>query len=220
MATVHTFGSFRLDADAEILFCRAEPLGLGRRAVALLRVLLERAGMPVGKEVLIEAAWPGLAIEDSNLTVQMAAIRRALSEDGGSSWIETLPRRGYRYIGPEVTSEDVLDKAACRTPSSHSLPSRPSVAVLRLQGCSIQSSPQHFAHAVGGIARKPWAPRRRQKRCGTSFGTSACFSLPHAIFRRRLPTSVIGISRDRVGNRRTSWIKEHSSDFRGDILGS
>ncbi|WFU10432.1 winged helix-turn-helix domain-containing protein [Rhizobium sp. CB3090] len=161
MATVHTFGSFRLDADAEILFCRAEPLGLGRRAVALLRVLLERAGMPVGKEALIEAAWPGLAVEDSNLTVQMAAIRRALSEDGGSSWIETLPRRGYRYIGPEVTSEDVLDKAACRTPSSHSLPSGPSVAVLRFSNQSGDAQQEYFADGIvediaAGLSRINW----------------------------------------------------------------
>ena len=57
----------------------------------------------MSKDALIEAAWPGLAVEDSNLTVQIAAIRRALEQHGGAGWIETLPRRGYRYVGPPVT---------------------------------------------------------------------------------------------------------------------
>ena len=59
-----------------ILFRGTEPIVLGQRAVALLRLLLERAGAPVGKDALMAAAWPGLAVEDSNLTVQIAALRR------------------------------------------------------------------------------------------------------------------------------------------------
>src|SRR5450432_2530889 len=107
MATIHTFGPFRLDADAETLFQGAEPIVLGQRAVALLRVLLERPGEPVSKDALIEAAWPGRAIEDSNLTVQIAAVRRVFEEGaGGGSWIETLPRRGYRYVGPVVATDN------------------------------------------------------------------------------------------------------------------
>ena len=61
MATIHTFGPFRLDAEPEFCFAAPNPIALGQRAVALLRLLLERAGAPVSKEALIEAAWPGLA---------------------------------------------------------------------------------------------------------------------------------------------------------------
>src|SRR6266481_5307195 len=105
MATIHELGPFRLDAAAEILFHGAEPIVLGQRAVALLRLLVERAGVPVSKDALIEAAWPGLAIEDSNLTVQIAALRRVFEEEAGAAnWIETLPRRGYRYVGPVVAT--------------------------------------------------------------------------------------------------------------------
>jgi DNA-binding winged helix-turn-helix (wHTH) protein len=101
MATIHTFGPFRLDADAEMLFRGAQPTVLGQRAVALLRVLLERPGEPVSKDALIEAGWPGRAIEDSNLTVQIAALRRIFEEGaGGASWIETLPRRGFWSYSP------------------------------------------------------------------------------------------------------------------------
>ncbi len=105
MATILTLGPFRLDVDAGILFHGNEPTTLGRRAVVLLTLLVTRAGEPVSKEALIEAAWPAQAIEDSNLTVQIAAIRRTFEDlAGGANWLETLPRRGYRYIGPAVGS--------------------------------------------------------------------------------------------------------------------
>src|SRR5437667_4274332 len=131
MATIYEFGPFRLDADAEILFRGAEPTVLGQRAVALLRLLLERAGAPVSKNALVEAAWPGLAIEDSNLTVQIAALRRVCEEvAGGASWIETLPRRGYRYVGPPVTTGNPPAVANSQTSPALALPDKPSVAVL------------------------------------------------------------------------------------------
>jgi DNA-binding winged helix-turn-helix (wHTH) protein len=120
MATILEFGPLRLDTDAGILFRGTEPTMLGQRAVGLLRLLLTRAGQPVSKGALIEAAWPGLAIDDSNLTVQIAALRRVLEDAvGGTPWIETLPRRGYRYIGPPVSmgipfAEASLPSRYCR----------------------------------------------------------------------------------------------------------
>jgi TolB-like protein len=71
-----------------------------------LQALIEKPGALVSKDALIEAAWPGQAVEDSNLPVQIAALRRALGEaPGGDHWIETLPRRGYRFVGPVVAQE-------------------------------------------------------------------------------------------------------------------
>src|SRR5215813_11935766 len=92
---IYAFGPFRLDAQGETLFKDAEPVALSHRAVALLRMLVECAGAPISKDALMEAAWPGLVVEDSHLTVQIAALRRALGEvPGGVGWIVTLPRRG------------------------------------------------------------------------------------------------------------------------------
>ena len=122
MATTHAFGPFRLDVDAEILFRGSEPLPVGKRAVAVLRVLIDRAGAPVSKDTLIDVAWSGLAVEESNLTVQIAALRRVLGvEPGGDKWIETLPRRGYRFVGPvtkgaPVTAADVPGSAPASAP--------------------------------------------------------------------------------------------------------
>jgi TolB-like protein/Tfp pilus assembly protein PilF len=146
MATIYEFGPFRLETDAEMLFRDAEPIVLGRRAVALLRVLLERAGMPVSKDALMEAAWPGLAIEESNLTVQIAALRRVFANAGGeATWIETLPRRGYRYVGPSVASgsESGLQGSPFLGASD-----KPSIAVLPLSNLSGDPAQAYFSDGI------------------------------------------------------------------------
>src|SRR6516164_5667200 len=101
---IHALGPFRLDTQDDLLFRGSERVALGRRAVALLRALVERPRALVSKDALIGAAWSGRAVEESNLTVQIAALRRVLGEaPGGDRWIETMPRRGYRFVGPIVT---------------------------------------------------------------------------------------------------------------------
>ncbi len=130
MPATYTFGRFALDADSGMLFHAGEPVLLGSRATALLRLLLERATEPVSKDALIEAAWPGLAIEDSNLTVQIAALRRVLAQDGGANWIETLPRRGYRYVGPPAARVDTSANNAPQPQAAPEIPDKPSIAVL------------------------------------------------------------------------------------------
>ena len=99
----YELGPSCLDTHNGVLLRGSEPVVLGGRAVALLRALIEKHGALVSKDALIEAAWPGLAVEESNLPVQIAALRRALGETpGGDRWIETMPRRGYRFVGPVV----------------------------------------------------------------------------------------------------------------------
>src|SRR5215831_8511128 len=138
MVTTYILGPFRLDAKAAILFRGAEPVALSQRAVALLRVLVERPRIPVSKDALFEAAWPGLTVEESNLTVQISALRRVFGEEpGGEGWIETLPRRGYRFIGPVSVKDDGAIVAASQRnfptaagAPSLTLPDQPSIAVL------------------------------------------------------------------------------------------
>jgi class 3 adenylate cyclase/tetratricopeptide (TPR) repeat protein len=112
---IHTLGPFRLDMQRELLFHGAEPVPVGRRAIALLRALVDQPRAVVSKEALIDVAWPNQAVEESNLTVQIAALRRVLGQaPGGDRWIETMPRRGYRFIGP-VGSETPKDTADAPT---------------------------------------------------------------------------------------------------------
>jgi len=87
-------------------FRGTEPIALSHRAVELLRVLVDRADAPVSSDALMEAAWPGPAVEESNLSVQIAAVRRVLREEpSGERWIETLPRRGYRFVGQVIAHQ-------------------------------------------------------------------------------------------------------------------
>ena len=160
MAKMYEFGPFRLDADAEILFVGDQPVVLGQRAVALLRSLLEQAGIPVSKGTLFEAAWPGLAVEDSNLTVQISALRRAFDDAGGSAdWIETMPRRGYRYVGPPVAIADSQGEPPLTSPPA--LPAKPSVAVLPFTNLSGDPEQDYFADGmvediIAGLSRIKW----------------------------------------------------------------
>jgi predicted ATPase/DNA-binding winged helix-turn-helix (wHTH) protein/tetratricopeptide (TPR) repeat protein len=98
--TAFEIGPFRLDPDAGVLTRDGKPTALGPRAVAVLEMLVEHATEYVAKARIIDAAWPGLVVEEHNLAVQVNAIRRVLGQAGGERWIETLPRRGYRFVGP------------------------------------------------------------------------------------------------------------------------
>ncbi|HET7879727.1 MAG TPA: winged helix-turn-helix domain-containing tetratricopeptide repeat protein [Acetobacteraceae bacterium] len=160
---IYELGPFRLDTQHDLLFHSGQPLAPGRRAVALLRTLVERRGTLVSKETLFDAAWPGQSVEESNMTVQIAALRRALSvAPGGDRWIETMPRRGYRYVGPVVTTqEDMLEPApeSATVPAAEAqrtgeggqtlaLPDKPSIAVLPFENLSGDPGQDYFADAM------------------------------------------------------------------------
>lgn len=162
MAKILAFGSFRLDANAGILLHGADPTPLGRRAVALVVLLTERAGTLVSKEALIEAAWPGLVVEDSNLTVQIAAVRQVFGDlAGGADWIETLPRRGYRYVGPAVTATHPDQRSEGLTSPILALPDKPSIAVLPFSNLSGDTDQDYLIDGIvddiiTGLSRINW----------------------------------------------------------------
>ncbi|KAA1176626.1 transcriptional regulator [Rhizobium tropici] len=157
---IYQFGPFRLDPAVGILYRGDEPTMLGRRAVVLLCRLLENARAPVSKDVLVEAGWGGLAVADNNLTVQIAALRRVLAEADAERWIETMPRRGYRYVGPPAVVTNVRDVPASAA-SALALPEKPSVAVLPFLNLSGDPEQDYFADGIvdeiiTGLARIKW----------------------------------------------------------------
>src|SRR6476469_5625072 len=149
MTAIYAFGPFRLDVAAGILFRGAEPVALGQRAIALLQILVEGGGNPISKDRLIESAWPGLAIEESKLAVQIAALRRVFAEEpGGDSWIKTLPRRGYRYVGPIAVKEQENQGAAGNEQPDLAPPDKPSLAVMPFTNMSGDPEQEYFADGM------------------------------------------------------------------------
>ncbi|MEO6012862.1 MAG: winged helix-turn-helix domain-containing protein [Devosia sp.] len=89
------FGAFHFDPRQKLLFRGSEIMPLGRRGATILEILLTERGTVLRKEQLIEAAWPDEAIEESNLSVQIAKLRRTI----GAEWIRTVERVGYQFVG-------------------------------------------------------------------------------------------------------------------------
>lgn len=92
------FGPFEFDTNSGRLVRDGRALVIGTRGASLLAALLAAEGKVVSKPALMEAVWPGLAVEESNLSVQVAALRKLMgpASDGGD-WIVTVPRVGYRF---------------------------------------------------------------------------------------------------------------------------
>jgi len=160
MAKRIAFGPFLLDTSRGTLVRDGAPLPIGRRAMLVLRALLESPGEVVSKDALIDFAWPGLVVEDSNLSVQIAALSRLLGEDpGGGTWIVTVPRAGYRIAADVAADEISLDPAAA-VPAADG-DRRASIAVLPLVNLGEDASQEWFVDGVtedviSALARFRW----------------------------------------------------------------
>jgi len=120
------FGQFQLIPSQRLLLESGKPVKLGSRAFEILNLLVEKAGQVVTKEELIARVWPTTVVEEANLRVHVAAVRRALGDgQRGNRYIVNTAGRGYSFVGP-VTSDtealvpaDPLVSAAVK----HNLPS-------------------------------------------------------------------------------------------------
>src|SRR5215471_13132845 len=107
----HSGGLFRRDNDGTFA-----PAPIGSRGLDILGVLLARAGEIVSKDEIIAAVWPGTVVEDSNLTVQISALRRALDLGrSNGSCIQTVAGRGYRFVAPVTHAGAEVPKVASPT---------------------------------------------------------------------------------------------------------
>ena len=110
------FGTFILDPAAGRLLRDGAPVQMGHRGLTLLQALAEAQGKTVGKQALMDRVWPGQIVEEGNLTVQIAALRKAMGTDAeGREWIITVPREGYRLtVGASASSPPIRSALARR----------------------------------------------------------------------------------------------------------
>ncbi len=132
-----SIGPFTFDPVRGALTRDGTVTPLGQRGTALLTALFAAGGSAVSKADLMEAGWPGLAVEEGNLTVQIAALRKALGTGPqGQEWIVTVPRVGYRLIVPPAD-------ATIAEPAG-----RPVLAVLPFQNLSGDADSDYFADGI------------------------------------------------------------------------
>src|SRR5215471_14704708 len=97
---IYEFDDFHLEPDERKLMRRDQLIPLHGKAFEMLVVLIRNRGKLLTKDELFHLVWPDQIVEESNLTVNMSAIRRALGERPNSPrYITTVSGRGYRFIG-------------------------------------------------------------------------------------------------------------------------
>src|SRR5688572_29452550 len=104
---IYRFDNFTIDPVRRKLQRDEQCVPLPAKAFDLLVVMLENNGRLIEREELFQLLWPGQIVEESNLSVNVSALRKALGERKGQShYILTIPRQGYRFIA-DVDTEDV-----------------------------------------------------------------------------------------------------------------
>jgi DNA-binding winged helix-turn-helix (wHTH) protein len=170
---IYEFGPFRLDVAERMLLRDGEAIPLQPKAFDLLLVLVEHHGHLLEKDELLKTVWPDTIVEEVNLANNVSILRKALGEGSdGQQFIETVPRRGYRFVAPVVRQEEPVVAAAREQPArgaSRWPPQRPalvvSLAVLLLIGVvgainswSPKRTPTAPSAAIKSIAVLPFKP--------------------------------------------------------------
>lgn len=134
-ARIYEFGPFRLDAGGRLLFRDRQRLALTPKAVELLIALVEAGGRPLTREELLQKIWADTVVEEGTLTSHVSQLRKAL----GDEHIETLSKRGYRFIG---SVEEITDSSA------QDGPKRVMLVVLPFENLSGDNKHDYFSEGL------------------------------------------------------------------------
>lgn len=157
------FGRFVLVPAERLLLCDGKAVGLTGKAFDLLVTLVRHPGHLLTKDDLLRAVWPGLVVDEVNLSVNVSTLRKVLGAAPAGEWIETVPRQGYRFNAAVDVSDVATD---ARIQSSHEEPLPGTVAAEVTGSDAAPAAPRRRAAivmaglaAAGGIAGWHWLRR-------------------------------------------------------------
>lgn len=155
----YSFGPFRFLPAQQLLLEGTTPVRLGSRALAILATLVERPGEVVSKAELVARVWPSTVVEESNLKVNMSALRRALGEGQPSRrYVATVTGHGYRFVASVQVSAPRTSPTPATAPGPHNLPASSTRTIGRADtiGALLKQLPRHRLITVvgaGGIGK-------------------------------------------------------------------
>jgi Tol biopolymer transport system component/DNA-binding winged helix-turn-helix (wHTH) protein len=114
MAESYVFGAYRLDVAGRMLTREGQIVPLPPKTFELLLLMAERPGRAFSRHELMAALWPDTVVEEANLTYQVSILRKALGE-AGTSWVETVPKHGYRFTADVKRSPGTTSAAPVTT---------------------------------------------------------------------------------------------------------
>ena len=177
----YEFGPFRLDAGEKLLYCGHSHVQLTLKAIHTLLILVQKSGQVVKKSELMDEVWPQIFVQESTLTQNIFILRKTLGKctDGGE-YIETVPRRGYRFNS--VVREGWIERPAqAPTAIYQSLPG----SIISAPGTVAFAAPLTIKNQPRQMARGAFTqmPARRLPKTGREIGNGGLADL-------EIPTSV------------------------------
>ena len=145
---VYRFGPFSLDVADRSLKRQGSPISLTPKAFDLLVALVENAGRLVEKDALLRSVWPDVAVEEGNLTKGIFTLRQILEEEGGTRYIETVPKRGYRFVASVTAAQDEQPAALKAPPAAVATPPENAIAVMPFRDMSPARDQEFFCEGM------------------------------------------------------------------------
>ena len=168
----YEFGPFRLDPSERVLLRAGQPVMLAPKLIDTLLALVERSGHIVEKAELMEIVWPGTFVEESNLSSSVSLLRKALgSAEDGKQYIETVPRRGYRFAAAVELTGESTDMIVGRRTRLH---------VVTREEEEISTAETDAAPATSSAAYRPGTAKRNRR--GVLLALSALVIVAAGVF--------------------------------------
>ncbi|HVR47617.1 MAG TPA: winged helix-turn-helix domain-containing protein [Candidatus Binatia bacterium] len=134
--SLYLFGPFELDAERLLLLDRGEPIPIGPKVVETLLALVEHPGELFAKSALLTRIWPEGYVDEANLAQNIYVLRKTLRSRWNVEAIETIPRRGYRFIAPVQRRHDAPRPQPAHAPPAPPAPARRSYRRWAVVGAS------------------------------------------------------------------------------------